>query len=60
MKERDASTLTENQVNKHQHLVELNRDIQKSQKSPLKIRMGSRAVSEQGAAFSASRATCYV
>ena len=60
MKERDASTLTGNQVNKHQHLRELNRDIQKSQKSPLKIKMASRAVSEQGTTFSASRATCHV
>lgn len=44
MKERNASTLMENQDNKHQHLVDLNRDIQKSQKAPLKVKMASRAI----------------
>ena len=44
MKERDASFLMENQDNKHQHLVDLSRDIQKSQKAPLKVKMASRAI----------------
>lgn len=43
MKERNASTLMENQDNKHQHLVDLNRDIQKSQKAPLKVKMASKS-----------------